>query len=62
MSNGDMVPFDADYVRESILDPAARLSKGFDPAIDAGAPAMPTFAGKLNDQQMSDLIAFIQSL
>ena len=62
MSTGDTVSFDEIYVKESLLDPSARLAKGFDPAINAGAPAMPTFAGKLNDQQMSDIIAYIQSL
>jgi len=62
LSTGESILFDAAYVRESILEPHARFAEGFDPAINAGAPAMPTFSGTVNDQQIDDLIAFIESL
>jgi cytochrome c oxidase subunit 2 len=44
-----------DYVRESILDPQAHLVKGF-------GPIMPSFRGRVSEEEMMQLIAYIKSL
>ncbi len=43
------------YIRESILEPDAKIVKGFQ-------PVMPTFKGKLSDKDITALIEFIKSL
>jgi cytochrome c oxidase subunit II len=55
LEGGRSVLFDEDYIRESILEPNAKIAAGF-PA------AMPTFKGQLNEEQIFDLIAYIKSL
>jgi cytochrome c oxidase subunit II len=55
LSDGSKALFDESYIRESILYPNAKIAAGF-PA------AMPTFKGQLNEEQISDLIAYIKSL
>ncbi len=47
-----------DYLRESILNPSAKVAKGFE-KLDAG---MPIYAGILNDSQIESLILYIKSL
>jgi glucose/arabinose dehydrogenase/mono/diheme cytochrome c family protein len=49
---------DAAYLRQSILEPAARVATGFNQA-DAG---MPSYAGVLTDAQIDALVLYIQSL
>ncbi|MCC6849596.1 MAG: cytochrome c oxidase subunit II [Deltaproteobacteria bacterium] len=55
LQDGSTVTVDDDYLRESILTPAAKLVKGF-------APVMPTFKGQLTEAQVMQLIAYIKSL
>lgn len=55
MSDGSKVIMDENYIRESILDPRAKLVDGYE-------PVMPTFQGALKDRQIDALIAFIKSL
>jgi cytochrome c oxidase subunit 2 len=45
------------YIRESIIDPAAKKRKGF----ESGAQ-MPSFAGRFNEKEMAGIIAYIRSL
>jgi glucose/arabinose dehydrogenase/mono/diheme cytochrome c family protein len=52
------VPADDAYVRESILDPTAKVAAGF----EKGEYAMPSFAGVLNDSQVDSLVLYIKSL
>ena len=52
------VPADATYLRESILDPTAKIAAGF----EKGEYAMPSYAGVLNDSQIDSLVLFIKSL
>jgi cytochrome c oxidase subunit 2 len=52
---GDKVVVDDNYIRESLLDPSAKL-------VDTYAPAMPAFAGQLSDDDISAIIAYIKSL
>jgi cytochrome c2 len=46
---------DEQYLRESILNPSATVAAGF-------APVMPTFAGKVTEEQLRALIAYVKSL
>ena len=45
----------AGYIRESIIDPQAKIVTGF-------GPVMPTFRGQVTDQELSEVIAYIESL
>lgn len=56
MSDGQTITVDENYIKESILTPNAKLVEGFPPNI------MPSFAGQLNDADISSLIAFIKSI
>jgi uncharacterized membrane protein len=55
LADGSRALVDDAYIKTSLLDPASQVVKGF-------APAMPSFAGKLDDGQVADLIAYIRSL
>jgi len=46
---------DENYIRESILNPQAKIVAGYQ-------PVMPTFQGLLNDRQVDALIAYIKLL
>ena len=49
---------DAAYLRESILDPSAKIVAGY----ERGEYAMPSYAGALTDAQIESLILFIKTL
>lgn len=53
--NGQTVRADEAYIRESILNPQARIVAGF-------TPIMPTFQGQITEDQLVQLIAFIKAL
>ena len=55
LTNGQTVNADDAYVRESILDPNAKIVAGY-------TPMMPSFQGQLSDEQILDLIAYIRSM
>jgi cytochrome c oxidase subunit II len=55
LEGGAEVLVDDNYLRESLMDPAAKVVKGYQ-------PVMPTFRGRLNDRQIDALIDFIKSL
>jgi cytochrome c oxidase subunit 2 len=55
LSDGTKVIADENYVRESILSPAAKVVNGYQ-------PIMPSFAGRLGEDELADLIAYIQSI
>jgi cytochrome c oxidase subunit II len=52
---GQTVRVDEPYIRESILNPQAKLVEGF-------GPIMPTFQGQISEDQLVQLVAFIKSL
>ncbi len=52
------VTADENYLRESILEPNAKIAAGF----EKGEYAMPSFAGILNSEQVDSLILYIKSL
>lgn len=55
LEDGRSVMADENYIRESILDPGAKIVKGF-------KPVMPTFQGQVSDEQLSALVAYVKSL
>jgi len=55
LSNGQTVLADDAYIRESILNPSAKIVAGY-------APLMPTFQGQLGEEQILQLTAYIKSL
>jgi len=55
LADGRTVTADENYVRESILNPTAKVVAGFD-------PVMPTFAGQVSEEQLTQLIAYVRSL
>ncbi|MEN8737337.1 MAG: DUF6797 domain-containing protein [Akkermansiaceae bacterium] len=56
--DGTKAEVTAEYLRESILDPPAKVAKGYDPK-DVG---MPSYRGILPDSDVESLILYIQSL
>jgi cytochrome c oxidase subunit 2 len=55
LASGDTVVADEAYVRESIVNPAARVVAGYQ-------PVMPTYQGQVTEEQLIALVAYIQSL
>jgi cytochrome c oxidase subunit 2 len=55
LSDGTVVTADEAYVRESILNPAAKVVAGYQ-------SIMPTFEGRLSEEQIFHLIEYIKSL
>ncbi len=55
MTDGTTIVVDENYLRESMLEPAAKVVKGFQ-------PVMPPYQGLLNDKEVDALIAYIKSL
>ena len=55
LTNGQTVTADDAYIRESILDPSAKIVAGY-------TPMMPPFQGQLSEEEILDLIAYIRSL
>ena len=55
LTGGATVVADADYIRESILNPTAKVVDGYQ-------PIMPTFQGLVTEEDVMKLIAYIQSL
>jgi cytochrome c oxidase subunit II len=55
LEDGRMITADENYLRESILDPGAKVVKGF-------KPVMPTFQGLVSEEQLNALVAYVKSL
>ncbi len=55
LSTGGTIVADPDYIRESILNPSAKVVEGYQ-------PIMPTFQGLVSEEGVMQLIAYIQSL
>lgn len=51
----EAVVVDENYLRESILEPQAKIVQGF-------PPSMPTFKGQLSDRRISGLVEYIKTL
>ena len=55
LADGSTVAADENYIRESILEPNAKVVQGFD-------PVMPTYQGALNNEQVDAIIEYIKTL
>src|SRR3712207_3690826 len=55
VEGGASVTVDEAYIRESILNPQAKIAAGFQ-------NIMPTFQGQLSEEQILQLVAYIRSL
>lgn len=55
MTDGSSIVVDENYLRESILEPKAKIVKGFD-------PVMPTFQATLNQDELNSIIEFIKTV
>lgn len=55
LQSGETAMADESYVRESILNPQAKITAGFQ-------PLMPPFQGRVNEEEVIQLIAYIKSL
>ena len=55
MTSGEDIVADEDYLRESILNPQAKVLNGF-------KPIMPTFQGQISEETLLQLITYIKSL
>jgi len=55
LQDGRTVTADENYLRESILDPGAKIVNGF-------KPVMPTFQGLVSDEQLNALVAYVKSI
>lgn len=55
LEDGRTVAVDENYLRESILDPGAKVVAGF-------KPVMPTFQGIISEEQLAALVAYVKSL
>jgi cytochrome c oxidase subunit II len=55
LQGGGTATFDETYIRESIVNPQAKVAAGFQ-------PIMPTFQGLVSEEQLLQLIAYVRSL
>src|SRR5690606_32173637 len=55
LADGSKVVADENYIRESILQPNAKVVQGF-------APVMPPYQGQLTEREINGLIEYIKSL
>ena len=55
LASGETITADEAYIRESILNPTAKVVTGF-------APIMPTFQGQVSEEQLLSLTEYIKAL
>jgi cytochrome c oxidase subunit 2 len=55
LRDGSQVMADESYVRESILDPGAKIVQGYE-------NIMPTFRGQLGEEELTALVEYIRAL
>lgn len=55
LKNGQEVTVDVDYIRESILQPRAKIVEGYE-------PIMPIFEGQISEQSLLQIVTYIKSL
>jgi cytochrome c oxidase subunit II len=55
LANGERVVADEAYVRESIVNPTAKIVAGFQ-------PVMPAYQGRVSEEGLMQLVAYIESL
>lgn len=55
LKGGTKAVADENYIRESVLEPMAKIVAGFE-------PVMPTYKGRLKDQEITAIVEYIKSL
>jgi cytochrome c oxidase subunit 2 len=55
MADGSTVVADENYLRESILEPMAKVVAGYE-------PVMPTYQGRLKDEEITAIIEYLKSV
>jgi cytochrome c oxidase subunit 2 len=55
LADGSTITADENYIRESIIDPQAKVVKGFQ-------PVMPTYKGTIKDRQITGIIEYMKTL
>jgi cytochrome c oxidase subunit 2 len=55
LQGGGTATFDEAYIRESIMNPQAKIAAGYQ-------PIMPTFQGLVSEEQLLQLISYVRSL
>lgn len=55
LTSGESVLVEENYIRESILNPQARVTAGYD-------PVMPTYQGRLKDEEITAIIEYMKTL
>ena len=55
LADGGTVVVDRNYIRESILNPNAKIVAGY-------TPIMPTFQGRISEEEIQQIISYIESL
>ncbi|MBI2646042.1 MAG: cytochrome c oxidase subunit II [Deltaproteobacteria bacterium] len=55
LADGKKAQRDENYIRESLMQPQAKLVKGF-------PPVMPTFQGTLTDEEVNAIVAYFKNL
>ncbi len=55
LADGTTVQAEDNYIRESILEPRAKIVRGYD-------PVMPTFKGQLTDKEITAIIEYLKEL
>jgi cytochrome c oxidase subunit II len=55
LEGGETVIFDENYIRSSILFPQRHITAGYE-------PLMPSYEGRINEEQLVQLVAFIKGL
>ena len=55
LENGEIVPMDERYVRDSILLPGKEIAKGYQ-------NIMPTYTGQFSEEEIMQLIAYLKSI
>jgi cytochrome c oxidase subunit 2 len=55
LQGGGTATADEEYIRESIVNPSARVVAGYQ-------PVMPTYQGLVNEEGLAQLVAYVRSL
>lgn len=55
LADGSEIIVDAEYIKQSILEPGSQVVEGF-------TPSMPTYKGQLDDSQLNDIVEWMKTL
>ena len=58
LTTGEVVAVDEDYLRESILNPTAKIVEG----VESDDGGMPPYKGVLSEEQIDSIILYIKTL